>query len=179
MREIIFRGRRADNGEWVTGDLRHGGYYLNDPNVYIVVRFANTVMNCPVDPATVGQYTGLYDDTKWEDLTDAEKLDFYHQHYIGEDGMSVRFQCIDDVKPLWRGKRIFEGDILECVDRYYNSHEQRSIYTLCVKYFMGRPCVCFPGCEAGEPLYPLCVGISIEVIGNIADNPELLEGGVD
>ena len=61
MREILFRGKRLDNGEWVEGDLRHGGYYLNDPNVYIVVRFADTVINYPVAPSTVGQYTGLKD----------------------------------------------------------------------------------------------------------------------
>lgn len=59
MREYLFRGKRKDNGEWVEGDLRHGGYYLNDPDVYICIRFADTMMNYPVDPETVGQYTGL------------------------------------------------------------------------------------------------------------------------
>lgn len=61
MREYLFRGKRLDNGEWVEGDLRHGGYFLNDPSVYICVPFADTIMNCPVDPNTVGQYTGMQD----------------------------------------------------------------------------------------------------------------------
>lgn len=61
MRKILFRAKRKDNGEWIEGDLRHGGYYLNDPDVYICCRFADTVMNYPVDPETVGQYTGLED----------------------------------------------------------------------------------------------------------------------
>lgn len=61
MREIIFRGKRLDTGEWVEGDLRHGGYYLNDPDVYIVCPFAGTIINYRVDPTTVGQYTSLRD----------------------------------------------------------------------------------------------------------------------
>ena len=51
MREILFRGKRIDNGEWVEGDfvhLPHG-----------VVILANGYAN--IDPETVGQYTGLKD----------------------------------------------------------------------------------------------------------------------
>lgn len=57
-REIIFRGKRLDNGKWEYGDLVHddiGGMYVfpNDAeNLYIEYR---------VDPETVGQYTGLTD----------------------------------------------------------------------------------------------------------------------
>ncbi len=57
-REIIFRGKRLDNGKWEYGDLVHddiGGMYVfpNDAeNLYIEYR---------VDPDTVGQYTGLTD----------------------------------------------------------------------------------------------------------------------
>ena len=60
MREILFRGKRVDNGEWIEGDLRHGGYTEIGPATYIM----NTdvfLINFPVDPETVGQYTGLTD----------------------------------------------------------------------------------------------------------------------
>lgn len=58
MREIVFRGKRMDNGEWVYGDLTHSIYKLGD----IRVSFGNTeiAMN-QVDPSTVGQFTGLHD----------------------------------------------------------------------------------------------------------------------
>lgn len=55
MRTIKFRGKRIDNGEWVIGQLvkMWGEWHiLNSDNV-------NTAY--PVDPATVGQYTGLKD----------------------------------------------------------------------------------------------------------------------
>lgn len=93
MREILFRGKRLDNGEWVTGDLRHGGYYLNDPDVYIVVLFAGTVINYPVDPATVGQYTGLKDKhgkrifegdmlKPFDDEIDKMVVEFHHGSFL-------------------------------------------------------------------------------------------------
>lgn len=67
MRQILFRGKRVDNGEWIEG----GVYYfdgspermdeswiyalnLDENNVYRLTGF-------PVNPNTVGQYTGLTD----------------------------------------------------------------------------------------------------------------------
>ena len=59
MREILFRGKRADNGEWVEGDLLHPDIYGNG---YSVEDFTKGKNNCfDVIPETVGQYTGLTD----------------------------------------------------------------------------------------------------------------------
>ncbi len=59
MREILFRGKTSD-GKWEQGDLRHGGYVHNDSETYIM-RSDYALHNIPVDPETVGQYTGLTD----------------------------------------------------------------------------------------------------------------------
>ena len=54
MREILFRGKRIDKGEWVEGSL---WMHIGKPHI---ISNANCV-GCRVDPSTVGQYTGLTD----------------------------------------------------------------------------------------------------------------------
>ena len=58
MREIKFRGRRIDNGEWVYGDICH-----HDGKVsYIGQHPADGSMVVhDLTPETVGQYTGFRD----------------------------------------------------------------------------------------------------------------------
>lgn len=66
MREIRFRGRRVDNGEWVYG------YYVKSANdrAYIIIYATEDAVNTgneidflyiEVIPETVGQFTGLKD----------------------------------------------------------------------------------------------------------------------
>ena len=66
LREIIFRGKRMDKGEWVEGffaekkdpllesDVRNAFILAQARGDFFVTWF-------PVDPSTVGQYTGLRD----------------------------------------------------------------------------------------------------------------------
>lgn len=60
MREILFRGKRKDNGEWVYGDL-----LINGIDYETAIRDINTPLGrreiTEVDPETVGQWTGLKD----------------------------------------------------------------------------------------------------------------------
>ena len=59
MREIIFRGKRVDNGEWVEGyfvNLWLVNYQKHQPIIT-----DNNAVSYEIDPSTVGQYTGLCD----------------------------------------------------------------------------------------------------------------------
>ena len=141
MREILFRGKRIDNGEWVEGFIvssRENTY----PNGFEMITvdginydelesYIPDFISYAVDPSTVGQYTGMKDKN---------------------------------------GKRIFEGDV--------------------AKVLQGKDKdIAYVGFENGAfMLYPKTGNIyertlweywyndwDVEVIGNITDNPELLE----
>lgn len=60
MREILFRGKSLDNGKW------ESGYLLENQGRTFIYQATNdngriSVAAVEVDPATVGQYTGLKD----------------------------------------------------------------------------------------------------------------------
>ena len=135
MREILFRGKRIDNGEWIEGYLLKVCNYATcswdlsieykDPQ-WSGSKAYNTAA---VGPSTVGQYTGLTDKN---------------------------------------GKKIFEGDIVknEYEDRKYQYfkifyNEKTLQWEVMNKYGM-------------RGILHNVIG-NMEIIGNIHDNPELLE----
>ena len=139
MREILFRGKRTDNGEWVYGYYTKARYYLNDKEMHVI--FAPDGEAFPrcefsdyeeVDPETVCQYTGLTDKN---------------------------------------GRKIFEGDIVEGNSEYFTfTHPYGKVV-----YDGGQYLISFD--DVLEDIE--CLGAwanDVEIIGNIYDNPELLEG---
>lgn len=138
MREILFRGKRCDNGEWVQGFYiradhhwhKHGihkdwitlGASANGGQFALHNKYA-------VKAETVGQFTGLTDKN---------------------------------------GQKIFEGDVLDC---------KSGLYERC-KVIFNEFCSAFQlMCADGFSDFFLCSinHKEMEIIGNIHDNPELLE----
>ena len=63
----LYRGKRLDNGEWVKGYFVKSKYYEGG-ETYFIIDFDNKYddydsfsLLYPIDPSTVGEYTGLTD----------------------------------------------------------------------------------------------------------------------
>lgn len=139
MREILFRGKRIDNGKWVNGYYRHHKSKVTSEEIsQILVDDGFGFHWMQIIPATVGQYTGLKDK---------------------------------------KGKKIFEGDIVEGRCHSAWRHDlQRCEVAYGRDGFEARHYVnC--GDEWRYFTYRVLFSKDVVVIGNIHDNPELLEGG--
>lgn len=137
MREILFKGKKKDNGEWIEGYLLDGGM-PGEKRIFIgkLVIGKWTVMADEfdeVDPDTICEYTGLTDKN---------------------------------------GKRIWENDICDRKEKYPEVVKMTNgDWTLDYSYAIGRDygnSYCNLGFYVNERK---CV----EVVGNIFDNPELLQ----
>lgn len=149
QREILFRGKRVDNGEWVCGNLfkNKNDYYIS-PEIEPFGESAQYPKNgkpehfyafdnfVKIYSETVGQYTGLTDKN---------------------------------------GAKIFEGDIVK-FKRFNESHLGKIVYNkkTCGFEIWYTSTVGAFGEKAIHKMY-LCHADRIEIIGNIHDNPELLE----
>lgn len=86
IRDIKFKGKRLDNGEWMYGDLTHlvdGVYISND----------NGCNMAQVYPDTVGQYTGLKDKNGKEIYED--DILAHNGKNIGYVANDMRCYCFD------------------------------------------------------------------------------------
>lgn len=156
MREILFRGKRKDNGEWVEG------HYLKGDNFNFIVPVKskgsysindNTVSIdpcCPVIPETIGQYTGVMDKND-KKIFEGDILKF---------GDFIVFV-------VWNGETL----AWECqkADDIYNSCH----YQICKDHWG----LIELGHIAAEPY--ITGEMTTEIIGNIHDNPEFLKGGAE
>ena len=131
MREILFRGKRAGNGEWVEGYLQEATICsaVNTYVAFVICKKPKGIYDSEwyeIDPDTVGQYTGLKDKS---------------------------------------GKKIFEGDIVKSIDGLFLIRWCRGQSAFLMTFYD------YPY----EELYLEEMRDDSKIIGNIYDNPELLE----
>ena len=124
MRDILFRGKRTDNGAWTCGYL-----FCVWERAYLCW---GTINNVPVMeeviPETVGQYTGLKDKN---------------------------------------GKKIFEGDTV-----WFGDEKERGVV-----YFDNSGARFAVRFDTFDAAFDHLYSNELEIIGNVHDNPELMEGG--
>lgn len=129
MRDILFRGKRIDNGEW-----EYGGCVFTENKVCLIYNQTHSIdlQGFTVENNSVGQYTGLTDKN---------------------------------------GKKIFEGDIVK--------HESGATVLFHKVVFERRNGCAYFGAVMGEyETWGFCNSFPptlVEIVGNIHDNPELLE----
>ena len=60
-REIVFRGKRIDNGQWAEGSYCHAEKLDRSGDEHFIIEYSANGSSHRVNPTTVGQYTGLKD----------------------------------------------------------------------------------------------------------------------
>lgn len=151
-REILFKAKRTDNGEWVEGSLvsaeENVRFILQSKTKAFIPKGTNTFcsVDCyEIDPQTLCQYTGLTDKNGkkiWEN--DIVRYTFdYPSETATENGLKERISSV--FWSEWRGSWSV----------YADERKGKGMNNDLFKYARN--------------------GNTVEVIGNIFDNPKLLE----
>lgn len=148
MREIIFRGKSKNDGEWICGGAVHQtDCYGDEVDTWFIIDGTETFdydIGEPIRviPETIGQYTGL---------TDKNGTKIF-------EGDIVRVITVDDNKE----RRAIVG-----FDRFFDENTECEYIGFYI-YFLGAK-------TTATQLDDEQAKESLEVIGNIHDNPELMK----
>ena len=112
MREILFHGKRADNGEWVEGDLLQIKYY-NKPIIECKIMPQTPVSSAyPVLSETVGQYTGLTD-RNGKRIFEGDIVNVIYTSSLGEEFTQITTVRYDETECCFYPMR-WEEDCVNC-----------------------------------------------------------------
>lgn len=110
---------------------------------------------------------------------DEVDLDGHHIRYYSDRPVFTKQETIGQFTGLYdkNGKEIYEGDILMCIGQREDNKWRK--YFRKVLFKNGSFCINVPEYNVESYLHHHIVNgeLGWEVIGNIYDNPELLEGG--
>lgn len=149
MKEILYRGKNVETGEWVYGGIVHQtDYYGDSVDKYFIIDGTDTYDNniggiTEVVPETVGQFTGLID-------RNGEKI--FEGDIIAAKYPSGEIFSVGDVQ--------FDCGVFGVE---WTNYKKNKYF---VKYF---------GQRHNMRRLDDDIVDEIEVIGNIHDNPELLK----
>lgn len=166
MREILFRGKRLDNGEWYYGSYLFlhissvdwtGAKRGKPEDVHYIVNDQD--INYAVYPSTIGQYTGLKDKNG--------------KRIFEGDIVRYTFDSPDDPTATENGLKVRTG-------RIFWSDWRASFAVTAGRNLSAELNNDVAVYVRGRQIYEYVRGANtVEVIGNIHDNPELLEAGGD
>ncbi len=158
-RETLFKGKRIDNNEWVKGYYcpKPFSHFPCSPTIFPADTINSSWCGFEVDPKTIGRYA---------DFTDKNGTDIFEGDIVNFFDMSMRGKIVFECGAF--GIKVLphiEWDLLD-IDVPFNN----------------RPCFCyndnfislweiywnFKQEQDDNSLY------EVEIIGNIHDNPELL-----
>lgn len=156
MREILFRGKKMSDGRWAYGDYHRffctTSSTIPTPTHYIMGTDASSKAQIWVDPATVGQYSGL---------TDKNGAKIFEGDIVRAIAKDTGFEYIFEVKFGNCGGTKNVDHPVGFVGFYFYPITSSCLVSKWLR---------------GDPIYYLnAPSCDVDVIGNVYENKELLE----
>ena len=145
-KEIIFRGKTINDNEWVYGLLLETS----------IKEYRESGSS-----SYIVRGCAKHDDNGWHFLS-----------YLVEEESIGQFTGLTDKNC----NKIFTNDIVRITALGNDNHQKGAETIAVVEDYMGNTCLCIDGKhQTGTTLYEISIAHTVEVIGNIHDNPELID----